>query len=880
MSGRGNDRRLKRHRKAQLRSDQIKMLYSQAPTTMGMSAVGALIITFVLWDVVSKGLLIAWLGLLLLSVFIIYRLCRAFIHRRSRAEPSAYWHISIIAGLTFSGAMLGAAAIFISRAHSLEYQVLLTFLIAGVVGGSISSCSVLLEAFLAYCLPAVVPIMVVLMSYEAKGQMAAGGMLLLFTVLMLMTAYSVYKTTKRALVLHIENKDLIDNLTDAKTQAEKAVDDLQREISERKVAESALQKSEQRFRGFVETMNEGLGVTDENEVITYANDRLCEMLGYSREELIGAAGFKTLTDAGKQIYKARVVEAKVRKRASSEVELVRRNGETIQTLISASPVLDKNGVFRGRIIAIADISVIKLAEKKLRESEEKYRMIFERSPLGILHFDRDGIITACNDNLVKMTGVSKEAIIGFDVHSITDDKELKDAISACIAEGLGHYEGFYKSASSGRVLVVEAAFGRILSEDGTVLGGIGIIEDISERKLAQKKLEDQLHFLQTLIDTIPSPVSYKDVNMLYLGCNKAFENRFGIKREEIIGKSVFDIVPPGIAEKYHAMDMGLIKEPGEKQDEASLVYEDGKTHSVIINKGTYNNADGVVAGVVGVEVDITERKRAEEELRKAHDELELRVRERTAELAMTNEKLIKEIADRKRAEEALKESSEKLKIFAYSVAHDLKSPAVGIYGLTRLLRNRSETVLDEKSRNYCHQIMKASEHVAALVETINVYMVSKEAPLKIEEVDLREILQIVKGEFSGHLAARQVEWCEPDTLGAIRADRLSILRIFRNLVDNALKYGGEQLSEIRIGFTETVDYRILSVSDNGIGLRKEDSERIFQIFQRNQGTTSIEGSGLGLAIVKEIAERHGGKIWIEPGPKQGVTFYVSISSCL
>jgi light-regulated signal transduction histidine kinase (bacteriophytochrome) len=221
-----------------------------------------------------------------------------------------------------------------------------------------------------------------------------------------------------------------------------------------------------------------------------------------------------------------------------------------------------------------------------------------------------------------------------------------------------------------------------------------------------------------------------------------------------------------------------------------------------------------------------------------------------------------------------------LKLFAYSVAHDLKSPAIGIYGLTKRLSKNYKDVLDEKGRNHCDQILRTSEHIAALVDKINVYIATKEARLTIERINIAEIFQMLKDEFSARLSVRQIEWFEPDATVEINADRLSILRAFRNFVDNSLKYGGERLSKIWTGYKATEDSHIFSFSDNGKGLKEADSEKIFGAFQRNETSKGVEGAGLGLTIVKEIAEQHGGKVWVVPRTKKGTTFYISISKNL
>jgi len=278
--------------------------------------------------------------------------------------------------------------------------------------------------------------------------------------------------------------------------------------------------------------------------------------------------------------------------------------------------------------------------------------------------------------------------------------------------------------------------------------------------------------------------------------------------------------------------------------------------------------------------EIVERKQAENALRNARDELERRVTERTAELERANEELRIEIAERKRMEEALLDSSEKLRFFAYSVIHDLKSPTIGIYGLTELLHKHYKDALDQRGKSYCDQILKASVHVAALIEKINVYIATKESPLQIENVNVKEVLQIIKDEFSPKLTIRQIEWIEPETIPEIRADRLSILRVFRNIVDNARKYGGEDLTEVRFGYEESIDFHTFSVSDNGVGIRGGDYEKIFAPFRRGESSKALEGAGLGLAIVREVAERHGGRVWVEPRHEGGTTFYMSLSKDL
>lgn len=261
-----------------------------------------------------------------------------------------------------------------------------------------------------------------------------------------------------------------------------------------------------------------------------------------------------------------------------------------------------------------------------------------------------------------------------------------------------------------------------------------------------------------------------------------------------------------------------------------------------------------------------ERARNARALQEARNQLEEKVRQRTAELTTVNNEL--------------KKASEKIQMFAYSISHDLKSPATSLFGLTRRFYQRYADAVDSKGRTYCEQILKASEQILLLVEKINSYISAKETPLTVEQLNLSHLLYEVRDEFSDRLLHRQIDWQVPERLPPIRADRLGLIRILRNLVENSLKYGGKSLSLISIGFKESDQVYILSVCDDGLGLKKDMTENIFLPFKRMESAREIEGYGLGLAIVKELVERHGGEIWAGQGPGKGATFYFSISKYL
>ncbi|MDY0040073.1 MAG: ATP-binding protein [Desulforhabdus sp.] len=239
-----------------------------------------------------------------------------------------------------------------------------------------------------------------------------------------------------------------------------------------------------------------------------------------------------------------------------------------------------------------------------------------------------------------------------------------------------------------------------------------------------------------------------------------------------------------------------------------------------------------------------------------------------------------DITERKRMEQELRDNAEKIKMFAYAVSHDLKSPLIGIHGLVELLHRRYQHLLDDKGKKYCEQIVKASKQVLTLIEELNVFIKSKEIPLNFEMVNPAEIFQTLRNEFSPLLAKRNIKWSEPQAVSPLKADKLSLLRVFRNLIDNALKYGGDQLSEIKITHRDSKGFHIFSVCDDGVGIEKKHCESIFGLFQRNHTSKGVEGTGLGLAIVKELTAKHGGEVWAEPNTGKGVTFYLTVSKNL
>ncbi|MEN8231194.1 MAG: GAF domain-containing protein [Thermodesulfobacteriota bacterium] len=240
-----------------------------------------------------------------------------------------------------------------------------------------------------------------------------------------------------------------------------------------------------------------------------------------------------------------------------------------------------------------------------------------------------------------------------------------------------------------------------------------------------------------------------------------------------------------------------------------------------------------------------------------------------------------QIIKRRQTEDELIRQAEMIKHFTNKVAHDLKNPAIAIYGLARVLKRKYEELSQEKLENFIEQIVNSSAQISALSEDINTYISTRETTLHFVDIDLMEIWQTIRDEFEPQLKKGKIMWIEPESsIPAIRADRHALLRVYRNLVDNALKYGGSNLTEITMGYASSDMYHILTVQNNGEVIPPEDIGSIFKIFRRKAGESTVGGTGLGLAIVRELARHHKGDSWVESGADGKTTFFMSIAQNL
>ncbi len=671
-------------------------------------------------------------------------------------------------------------------------------------------------------------------------------------------------------------------------ELEQRVKELENEAFERKHADDVLLE----YRKAVEGSEELITAVDRQYVYSLANDAFLRYHCLNQDQVIGRNIVQVID---KKIFESIIKPNAERcfKGKSVDFEMKQNYPEYGERymLVSNYPLKNDDGEVTGMVVVARDVTVSKMAAEGLRESEEKYHSLVEATSDWIWEVDNDGLYTYSNFKIKDILGYEPEEIIGktpFDFMVPNEQERLTEWFRD-ILESRKPFEGMENTNihKDGRHVLLETSGVPIFDTDGNLLGYRGIDRNITRRKLAEEALQKRT---DALVERV------KELNCLY-GISDLVEKP-GVSLDAIL-QGVVDLIPPSwrypeitcsriILEDKEVKSRNF-QESVWKQAQNIVVY--GKSIGTLEvcyfeekqeqDEGPFFTEERLLINAVAERLGKTiERRQAEEALQKAHNDLERRVEERTAELMSANEKLNQEIEIRKQAEEELNESTKKIELFAYSVSHDLKSPAFSIHGLTKRLSRLYGNILDEKGQIYCDQIVEASEQIVGLAENINVYISTKEAPITIENVNLKELFQMVREEIAPQLSIRKVKWSQPAYLPEIKADRLAILRVIRNLVDNALKYGGDDLSEISIGYQESDESHILSVMDDGIGLKAGDSKEIFDTFKRTETSRGIEGAGLGLAIVKEIAERHAGKIWMKPGTEKGINFSVSISKNL
>ena len=396
-----------------------------------------------------------------------------------------------------------------------------------------------------------------------------------------------------------------------------------RDTTERIQAEQALGESQALLRTVFDSVQDGIVLVDaETRQFRMSNASFQRMLGYGADEIF-ELGVEDIHPREEMDNVNHHLERQIKQEYSLAPNILvkRKDGSTFFADINTQVMMVKETAFL--LAVFTDITERRQAELALKESEEKYRGLFEnsRDALMVLTPPLWGISDANQATLQMFGGASKADFAALGPGDVSPERQpdgsssaekAQEMIATALREGSHAFE-WQSRRLNGELFAADVLLSCIELGGQTALQCT--MRDISERNAAEKALQDQFHLLQVLLDAIPAPVFYKDTLGVYTGCNKAFEEYLGKEKEQIVGKSVYDMAPKALAETYHQMDLALLEEQGTQIYESSVVYADGTKHNVIFNKAAFHNKDGSLAGLVGVILDITAAKQAEETLR-------------------------------------------------------------------------------------------------------------------------------------------------------------------------------------------------------------------------------------------------------------------------
>jgi PAS domain S-box-containing protein len=509
----------------------------------------------------------------------------------------------------------------------------------------------------------------------------------------------------------------------------------------------------------------------------------------------------------------------------------------------------------GVVSSFTDITAQRNAESALRESEERYRRTFELAGSGVAHIGLDRKFIRVNRRLCEILGYPEHELIVMTGRQISHPEDL-DVINKerakLYAGEIDHVrvEKRYLRKDGSTVWV---AFSMVVERDagGKPTYEIAIFDDITERRRAEDAVRESEERFRSLTQLSSDWYWEQDAEFGLKFMSRRMSERTGLNASAFIGRKRWDQPALNLSEADWAAHRAQLERHEPFRDfEMERANPAGGSRWISVSGEPIFDSRGQFTGYRGVGSDITERKLAEAELKRAHDDLA------------------------QKAEE-LQRSNAELEQFAYVASHDLQEPLRMVSSYTQLLGRRYNDKLQGDAQEFMQYIVDGAARMKQLIEDLLAYSrvgtkgkefqpVAVEAPLKKAITNLRAAI-----EESG----AAVTW---GPLPAVDADEMQLAQLFQNLMGNALKFRGQRVPRIHVSALEEGGEWQLTVADNGIGIEPQYFERIFMLFQRLHTMGEYPGTGIGLAICKKVVERHGGRIWVSSTPGEGSQFHFTL----
>ena len=511
-------------------------------------------------------------------------------------------------------------------------------------------------------------------------------------------------------------------------------------------------------------------------------------------------------------------------------------------------------------------------ERERRASAERYEHLMKNASDAIMLTDGPNNVIEANERALTLYGYSLaelQAIKLADLCPVEARGGLLPHADELASTGRTVFETLHQR-KDGSVFPAEVS-GRLIEIAGHGYQ-LRIIRDITERKQAEATLRQSEERFVQLFAEAPLGIALIDslTGHIYQ-VNPMFARIAGRTMEEMLQIDWMSITHPDDIQKDR--DYMAMLNAGEItgfQMEKRYLHQDGDVVWINMTIAPIYVEDKAHPCHLCMIEDITERKQAEEKVRKFNIELEERVGQRTAQLGEANRSL------KQRATE-LEAAVKELDAFAYSVSHDLRAPLRHINGYTGLLRTSGGPSLPDKSRHYLDEITGSATYMGRLIDELLRFSRMGRTEMRQEPLALSELVEESIAQLRPEINGRNILW-KKDPLPVVQADPVLLRQVLINLFSNAIKYTRPRdLAKIDIGCaTNTGQETVIFVRDNGVGFDMQYGDKLFGVFQRLHADDEFEGTGIGLANVRRIIARHGGRTWAEGKVDEGATFYFSL----
>ena len=655
-------------------------------------------------------------------------------------------------------------------------------------------------------------------------------------------------------------RDAADNLLTADQSERTLADDNDIEALSGLLAELVRQQELRRLelanQRFAMDQHTIISITDTAGNIVSVNDRFCAISGYTREELIGRSHKminsgehppEFFADMWRTISAAGVWHGEIRN--------ITKQGRTYWVDATIVPFLDKSGVPVQYIAIRTDITENKKLAQALAASEQQYRSVVDSLSEVVFRGDTSGRWTFLNPAWTAITGHHIETSLGRELFEFVDPRDrqrVRSGFQRMVAGGkqsTRHEARYLTTMGEVRWLDVNARLE--FNERGACVGITGSLSDVTSRRLAIRELEDNLKFVDTLIESIPLPLYLKNPDGIYLRANRAFARLFGLDHSAVVGMQAADLLLPVEAAAVRSHDLDVLGQSGIQTQETSLTIG-GRTLDVLYSKVALSRADNSLIGLVGTIVDISVHKSAE---RAMHTAMEA-------------------------AESASRAKSE----FLANMSHEIRTPMNGIIGMTDLVL---ESDLDDSQRSHLDIVKSSADALLEIINDILDFSKIEAGMMTIDSAsfDLARVVQDGLRVHASRAREKQLELAldiDAALPRMVMGDPGRMRQILTNLTANAVKFTqkGEVVVSVRAERCEggSVDVAI-AVRDTGIGIALEQQSAIFAAFRQEDGSTTrrFGGTGLGLSITRRLVELMKGTISVDSTVGHGSTFTVRLT---